>query len=66
MFKVGDLVQAKMEYLEPGETQESTMGVVLEYYESNKYLVLGVLNPNDYAIPPRFERWGGYYEKVEV
>ena len=65
MFKKGDIVQAKQEYLAPNETQESTMGIVVDYNEDNDYLKVGVLNPQDYAIPPIFNGRGCFYEIVK-
>lgn len=64
-FKRGDVVWAKREYVEKHETQESTMGIVLEYYLENDYLKLGVLNPGDYVFPPIFNARGCYYEPVQ-
>lgn len=65
MFKKGDLVQAKKEWLEPYETQEDTMGIVIDYNPVNDYLQIGVLNPQDYAFPPIFNGRGCYYEVVK-
>lgn len=39
MFKVGDIVQAKAEFLNAGETQESTMGIVVDYNPDNDHLI---------------------------
>lgn len=64
MFKPGDVVQAKAEFLEPHETQESTMGIVIDYNPINDYLKIGVLNPQDYAFPPIFNGRGECYEVV--
>ena len=65
MFKVGDIVQSKKEWLERNETQESTRGIVLDYNPDNDYLTIGVLNPQDYKIPPTFTMGGCYYELVK-
>ena len=65
MFKKGDIVQSKKEYLASYETQESTRGVVIDYNPENDYLKLGVLNPQDYAFPPVFNGRGCYYELVQ-
>lgn len=65
MFKKGDIVQAKKEWLEENETQESTMGIVIDYREDNDYIQIGVLNPQDYAIPPVFNGRGCCYELVK-
>ena len=64
MFKKGDIVQAKKEWLEPHETQEDTMGIVIDYNPNNDCLKIGVLNPQDYAFPPIFNGRGEYYEVV--
>jgi hypothetical protein len=65
MFKKGDIVQAKKEWLAPYETQESTMGLVVDYNPTNDYLKVGVLNPQDYAFPPILNARGEYYELVK-
>ena len=65
MFKKGDIVQAKKEWLDKNETQKSTMGIVIDYNPDNDYLKIGVLNPQDYAIPPIFNARGCYYEVVK-
>lgn len=65
MFKKGDVVWAKKDFLDRNETQESTIGIVLEYYPENDYLLLGVLNPDKYAIPPRMSCCGCFYELVK-
>ena len=62
IFNKGDIVQAKKEWLAPHETQESTMGIVVDYNPNNDYLQIGVLNPQDYAFPPIFNARGEYYE----
>lgn len=64
MFKKGDIVQAKKEYLATYETQQDTMGVVVDYNPENDYLKVGVLNPQDYAFAPIFDARGCYYELV--
>lgn len=66
MFKKGDVVQAKAEYLEPHETQADTMGIVVNYNPGTDFLQVGVLNPQDHAIPPVFNMRGCYYELVEM
>lgn len=66
MFKPGDVVQAKTEFLEPYETQLSTRGIVIDYNPLNDYLRIGVLNPQDYAFPPIFNGRGEYYELVKL
>lgn len=65
MFQKGDIVQAKKEWLAPYETQEDTMGIVVDYNPNNDYLQIGVLNPQDYALPPIFNGRGCYYEVVK-
>lgn len=64
MFNKGDVVQAKKEWLEGNETQESTMGIVVDYNPNNDYLKIGVLNPQNYAFPPVFNTSGCFYEIV--
>lgn len=64
MFKKGDIVQAKKEYLATYETQQDTRGIVVDYNPENDYLKVGVLNPQDYAFPPIFDARGCYYELV--
>lgn len=66
MFKPGDVVQAKAEFLETHETQLSTRGIVIDYNPLNDYLQIGVLNPQDYAFPPIFNGRGEYYELVKL
>ena len=65
MFKKGDIVQAKREFLASYETQESTMGIVVDYTPDNDYLKVGVLNPQDYAFPPILNARGCFYEIVK-
>ena len=65
MFKKGDVVQSKKEWLADYETQESTMGIVVDYNPENDYLKVGVLNPQDYAFPPVLNARGEYYELVK-
>lgn len=66
IFKKGDVVQAKKEWLAEYETQKSTMGIVVDYNEENDYLQVGVLNPQDYVLPPIFNGRGCYYELVKI
>lgn len=65
MFKKGDIVQAKKEWIAPYETLEDTMGIVVYYNPDNDYLQVGVLNPQDYVFPPILNARGCYYELVE-
>lgn len=65
MFKKGDIVQAKKEFLEKNETQKDTMGIVVDYSPCNDYLQVGVLNPQDYFLPPIFNARGSCYEIVK-
>ena len=64
MFNKGDIVVAKNDYLDKGETLESTVGVVIEYNPDNDYLILGVIHPEKYAIAPTFSRRGCFYRLV--
>ena len=66
MFKKGDIVQAKKEWLEPHETQEMTMGIVVDYNPDNDYLQIGSLEPHKYVFPPIFNGRGCYYEIVKI
>lgn len=64
MFTKDDIVVAKDDYLDKGETLESTVGVVIEYNPDNDYLILGVIHPEKYAIAPTFSRRGCFYRLV--
>ena len=64
MFVKGDIVVAKEEFLDKGETVKDTLGVVLDYNKSNDYLLLGVLHPKQYGIAPTFSMRGCFYRKV--
>ena len=66
IFKKGDVVQAKKEWLADHETQADTMGIVVDYNEENDYLQVGVLNPQDYVFPPIFNGRGCYCEIVKI
>ena len=66
IFKKGDIVQAKKEFLADYETQADTMGIVVDYNEYNDCLQIGVLNPQDYAFPPIFNGRGCFYEIVNI
>ena len=66
IFKKGDVVQSKKEFLAAYETQADTMGIVVDYNEENDYLQVGVLNPQDYIFPPIFNGRGCYYELVKM
>lgn len=43
MFKIGDVVQVKKEYLYDDQTQERPMKIVIDYIPKNDYLLLGEL-----------------------
>ena len=60
-FSVGDVVVARDEFLDFGETVERTAGVVLEYSPANDRLVIGSLRPERWAIPPRSAMRGACY-----
>lgn len=64
MFNIGDIVQAKKEFIDAHETLDDTVGIVVEYNPDNDYLGVGVLNPEDYALPPIFSGRGSCYEVV--
>ncbi len=63
-FYEGDVVVAKDEFLNEGETLKDTVGLVLSHNPENDYMVLGVLDPEKYAIPPTFSVRGEYYRKI--
>jgi hypothetical protein len=65
MFKKGDVIQARKEWLAPYETQKDTIGIVVDYNPTNDYLKVGVLNPQDYAFPPILNARGECYELIE-
>ena len=65
-FKKGDIVQAKKEWLAPYETQASTMGIVVDYNPDNDLLLVGVLDPQNYAFPPVLNARGEYYEITTI
>ena len=64
MFKKGDVVVAKSEYIDKTETLRDTAGIVLEYKLENDYLLLGVLNPEKYSIPPTLGARGCFYRRA--
>ena len=64
MFNKGDIVVAKDEYLDKGETLLGTAGIVLEYKPENDYLALGDLHPEKWAIPPISNMRGCFYRLV--
>ena len=61
MFIKGQVVVAKNEYIDENETVKGTAGIVLEYNPEIDYLLVGVLHPEKYAIPPTFPVKGSYY-----
>ena len=63
-FKKGDVVVAKDGFLDKGEILQDTLGLVVNYTPENDYLVLGVLNPEDYALAPTFSMRGEFYRKA--
>lgn len=65
MFKKGDVVQAKKEFLDKNEAQKDTIGIVVDYSLYNDYLQVGVLNPQNYFLPPIFNARGSCYEIVK-
>ena len=64
MFKIGDVVVAKDEYLDKDETVRDTLGLVVRYNPDNDYLLLGSLHPEKHAIPPTFSMRGECYRKI--
>ena len=64
MFKKGQVVVAKDEYLDEGETVKGTAGIVLDHNPETDYLIVGVLHPEKYAVPPTFPVNGNCYRQV--
>lgn len=64
MFKKGDIVIAKDKFLEEGESLKDTLGIIIDYNPENDYLLLGVLHPEKFDIPPTFSMRGEFYRKV--
>ncbi len=64
MFIKGDVVVAKDEFLEEGETLKDSIGLVLDYNPKTDYLLLGVLHPEEHVIPPSFSMRGCFYRNV--
>ncbi len=64
VFKKGDIVVAKDEFLDKGEEVKDTIGIVLDHKAENDYLQLGVLHPEDYTFPPIFNGRGEYYRLI--
>ena len=64
-FQKGDIVQAKKEWLASYETQESTMGIVVDYNPYNDLLLVGTLHPEKYVFPPILNARGECYEIVK-
>ena len=64
MFKKGDVVVAKTQFIEKHETKEDTLGIVLDYNPENDLLSLGSLHPEKYALAPIFSMRGEYYRLV--
>ena len=60
-FEKGSVVVAKDEYVERHETLRETAGIVIDHNPDNDFLLLGVLNPERYAIAPTFSMRGEYY-----
>ncbi len=61
MFKIGDVVVSRKEYLADYETEKDTLGIVLDYNPDNDYLLLGTSDPSRYAISSTFSMRGCYY-----
>ena len=64
IFKKGDVVVAKKQFVEKHETEEDTLGIVLDYNPENDALSLGTLHPEKYALPPIFSMRGEFYRLV--
>lgn len=63
-FEKGSVVVAKDEYVERHETLRETAGIVIDHNPDNDFLLLGVLNPERYAIAPTFSMRGEYYRRA--
>ena len=64
IFKSGDVVQAKEEWVAAHETQADTMGIVVAYNPENDLLLVGSLTPQKHALIRVFSARGCYYELV--
>lgn len=64
IFNRGDIVVAKDGFIGDHEALQDTVGIVIDHNPINDYLVLGVLHPENYAIPPTFSMRGEYYRKI--
>jgi len=71
MFKPGDIVIAKDEYLESNESADSTIGFVDVYMQHNDYLVVKSLQHiatrllnRSYALTPVSNTRGKFYRKA--
>lgn len=63
MFKIGDVVQAKKEWLDKGESQESTRGIVVDVCERN-LMIVEAFAPN-MILKPQMKTSMEYYERVD-
>ena len=61
MFKKGDVICAKPEYIGENETLKDTIGIVIEYHSENDYLSVGCLHPEKFGIPPILNSAGTFY-----
>ena len=62
IFKKGDIVQAKAEWVAAHETQADTMGIVIDYTPENDLLLIGSLTPQDHALIWTFSGRGCFYD----
>lgn len=64
MFQKNDILVAKDKFVDKHETLQDTLGIVIDYNPDNDRLILGVVHPKKYAIPPTFSMRGEYYRHV--
>ena len=72
MFSIGDIVQAKREWLDRNETQADTIAVVVdvwhdEWLNKDKMVTMNCkqLNDPNWVIKPQFATFCEYYELVK-
>jgi hypothetical protein len=63
-FKKGDVVVAKDDFLNPGETLKDTLGVVVSYNPDNDYLVIGEIFKGNHFFNHTFSARGEFYRLV--
>ena len=63
MFKAGDIVVSKDEFIGKHETLQDTIGIVISYNSDTDYLVIGELHPLN-NIPPTYSMRGCFYRLI--